>query len=176
MLLLADRDPKVRAMSKKLFADETTGSRADAYSRYKACLTLPVNMKSGEAIFVRECMTCHKLGPRGNMVGPNLSSIRRKTAEEVLLHVIDPNREVAPDFIEYNVSLRDGRTLSGLIASETANSVTLRRAEGVEETVLRTNIEAIASTGKSLMPEGMETRIKPQEMADLLAFLLELQK
>ncbi len=175
-LLLADRDTKIQARARKLFGDTTPGPRNAVFADYRASLSLTSDRSRGEAVFVRECVSCHKLGTRGNAVGPNLASIQRRTAEEVLLHIIDPNREVAPDFLEYAVSLNDGRTLTGIIAAETAASLTLRRAEGAEDVVLRTQIESIGGTGKSLMPEGLETRINKQEMADLLAFLLELQK
>ena len=52
----------------------------------------------------------------------------------------------------------------------------LQRGEGAEDTVLRANIEAITASGKSLMPEGLEARITPQEMTDLIAFILEVQR
>ena len=102
--------------------------------------------------------------------------MQRRTPEEVLLHILDPNREVAPDYLEYAVSLDDGRILTGLVVAESAGSLTLRRPGGAEDTVLRTNIEAIAGTGKSLMPEGLEARVSPQEMADLIAFLRGVQQ
>ena len=58
-----------------------------------------------------------------------------------------------------------------LIAAETANSVTLKRAEEVTDTVERSEIEQLRSTGLSIMPEGLEKQIDPAAMADLLAYL-----
>ena len=138
--------------------------------------TSPAIRPAAGGVFERECMTCHKLGERGHPVGPNLASVQRRTPEELLLHIIDPNREVAPDYFEYTVSLDDGRVLTGLIVAESPGSLTLRRPGGAEDTVLRTNIDAIAGTGKSLMPEGLETRVTPQEMADVIAFLRGVQE
>jgi putative heme-binding domain-containing protein len=175
-LLLADRDPATRSRARSLFGASSPGPRSEAYARYRPALALPADRARGERVFERECMTCHKLGERGHAVGPNLSSVQRRTPDEILLHVLDPNREVSPEFLEYAVSLTDGRILTGLIASESAGSLTLRRAEGAEETVLRSQIEAISGTGKSLMPEGLEAKISPREMADLIAFLLTLQQ
>lgn len=91
--------------------------------------------------------------------------------DEILLHILDPNREVSPAYLDHTVTLEDGRVLTGLIASETDSSLTLRRAQKVEDTVPRSQIEELASSGKSLMPEGLEQRIKPQEMADLILYL-----
>ena len=58
-----------------------------------------------------------------------------------------------------------------MIAGESPTAVTLRRAEGQAETVLRSQIDELRSTGLSLMPEGFEEKITPAEMADLIAFL-----
>jgi putative heme-binding domain-containing protein len=157
-LLLDHRDPAIRTRAKALLGGDKPGSR------------------EGARVFERECMACHKLGERGHAVGPNLVSVQRRTPEEVLLHVLDPNREVAPDYLEYVVSLNDGRVLSGLVATESAGSLTLRREGGSEDTVLRTNIDAMNGTGRSIMPEGLETRVSPKEMADLIAFILGVQQ
>jgi putative heme-binding domain-containing protein len=123
-------------------------------------------------VYQRECSACHRLAGQGHEVGPNLETVRHRTADEILLHLLDPNREVSPNYLEYVVTLDDGRVLTGLVADETATSITLRRSEGVQETVLRKNIEQIAASGKSLMPEGMEEKLTVQDAADLLAFLL----
>jgi putative heme-binding domain-containing protein len=89
--------------------------------------------------------------------------------------VFDPYPEVAPDYLEYTVSLDDGRILTGLVVAESCGRRTLRRPGGAEDTVLRTNIDASAGTGKSLMPEGLEARVSPQAMIDLIAFLKGVQ-
>lgn len=175
-LLLAHRDPVTRARASSLLGEAKTGPRDAAYARYCPALDLPSDRDRGARVFERECIICHKLGERGHAVGPNLASVQRRTPEEVLLHILDPNREVAPDYLEYVVSLDDGRVVSGLVAAESAASLSLRRAGGAEDTVLRANIEAITGTGKSLMPEGLETRITPQEMADLITFILGVQQ
>jgi putative heme-binding domain-containing protein len=65
----------------------------------------------------------------------------------------------------------DGRILNGLVANESATAVTLRRQDGKEDVLLRTQIEEMASSGQSLMPEGIEKDLKPRDLADLIAFL-----
>ena len=86
--------------------------------------------------------------------------------------IISRSAQVGPNFVAYVVETNDGRVLTGLIVEDTASSVTLIRTTGTRETILRSNIEEIAATGQSLMPPGLEDRVTPQEMADLLAFLL----
>ena len=108
-------------------------------------------------------------------VGPNLATVATRTSEDLLVHILDPNREVAPSFVSYSVATTDGRVLTGLIAEETANSVTLKRAEGATDVVPRNRIDSIASSGTSLMPEGLETGLTPQDFADLIAYVRSIQ-
>jgi putative heme-binding domain-containing protein len=86
--------------------------------------------------------------------------------------VLDPNREVNPQFLDYIVITTDGRTLTGMLAAETANSVTLKRAEGATDTVLRANIKQMRAGRVSIMPEGLEQQIDPQGMADLISYVM----
>ena len=76
-----------------------------------------------------------------------------------------------PRSINYQVIDRAGRSFTGMIAAETASSITLRRAERAEDTLLRSQIDVIEATAKSLMPDGLETQLKPQDLADLIAYL-----
>ena len=89
----------------------------------------------------------------------------------IVVALFDPNREVDPRYIRYQAVTVDGRILLGIVATEAPTSVTLRRADGVEDTILRTNLESLRSTKLSLMPEGMEKDLSKQDVADLLAYL-----
>lgn len=174
-ILLNDRDPALHELAEAVFRDQIAGPRAEAVTRYKPAIEKAGDSVRGRVVFDRECQVCHKLGERGHAVGPNLAGVRHRTADEILVNILDPNREVSPEFLEYTVALDDGRVVTGLVAAETPNSVTLRGREGVEQTILRKNIEEIHSTGKSLMPEGLEKTVTPAEMGDLIAFLLKIQ-
>jgi putative heme-binding domain-containing protein len=125
----------------------------------------------GAKIYETACMVCHKFADKGNDVGPHLGTIKAWTAEQLVTNILDPNREVSPNFALYLVETNDGRTLSGLITSETAGNLTLKRADGGTDTVLRSEIKTLTSPGISLMPEGLEAAITPQQMADLIAYL-----
>jgi putative heme-binding domain-containing protein len=61
--------------------------------------------------------------------------------------------------------------LSGLIPAETANSLVIRVAGGVDHAVLRGDIGSMEPSRLSLMPAGFESALKPQVMADLLSWL-----
>jgi putative heme-binding domain-containing protein len=116
-------------------------------------------------------MVCHNIGNMGRAVGPDLTSSAVRDRAALLLHVLDPNREVAPKYENYICIDGDGRVSSGILTAQTATSITLLGQESEARTILRTNIDELTSTGKSLMPEGFERTISKEEMADLIAFL-----
>jgi putative membrane-bound dehydrogenase-like protein len=146
--------------------------RKEIIAKYQAALSMKGDAARGKTVFETACATCHRAGDVGNDVGPNLATIRQWSPDQILINILDPNREVAPNFVGYTVETMDGRTLDGLIAEESASSLTLKRAEGVSETLLRRDITAISGSGLSLMPEGLEGAITVEQMADLIAFLL----
>jgi putative heme-binding domain-containing protein len=172
-LLMRHSDPAIRERAKVLFARDIPGPRAEVVKEYEQKLpTLTGKGERGQIVFERDCATCHRLAGKGFDVGPNLETIRHHAPRQVLANILDPGREVSPAYIEYAVVTKEGRAATGIMSSETATSISLRRPNDVQETILRDDIAEIASSGKSLMPEGFEKKISPQEMADLLAFLL----
>ena len=166
-------DAKLRDRALKMLAKFAPAQRAEALARYQAALKLIGEPKRGSVVFAKNCQTCHQHQGQGHRVGPDLSGIAGRAAEALLVDVVDPNREVAPDFTTLSVATRRGQVFAGLLAEETATTLKLRRAEGVEDTLLRTEIDELRSTATSLMPEGLEQNINLQEMADLIAFLRE---
>jgi len=171
--LVSHQDAVVREHAAKVFGQAS--SRAEVIAAYQSALSSPADALRGEKVYERECMACHRLGERGFQVGPNLALIRNRTPQALLEAILDPNREVQPSYVNYVVTDDAGRTVSGLIVAETANSITLARDKGASDTLQKGNIEEITSTGKSLMPEGLERTVDPQGLADLLAFLKQVQ-
>lgn len=172
--LLSHSNALLRQRAEQLFGSGTS-PRAEVVARYRAALTLEADATRGDQVYQRECVACHRLGERGFQVGPNLALIRNRTPEALLEAIMDPNREVQPNYVNYIVVDDSGRTLTGLLQAETAASVTLARDKGVTETIQKQNIEQLRSTGQSLMPEGLEKTLDPQGLADLLAFLRQVQ-
>lgn len=168
-------DATLRTRAAKVLAGTQAPARVKVIEGYRSVLDLKADADQGKKVFQKNCATCHRLEDVGVQVGADLvAALRNKTAEALLIDVLDPSREVDPRFVAYQVTTRRGQVLSGIIAAETAASLTLKRGEGAEDTVLRTQIDTIESTGKSLMPEGLEAQIGKQEMADLIAYLLRV--
>jgi putative membrane-bound dehydrogenase-like protein len=170
-LLQSYPDDRVRARARKLFAGSKLARRQEVVAAYQKALQLKGDVARGKAVFKKECSGCHRLEGVGEAVGADLSAIRDRGTESVLLNILDPNREVKPQYLSYVLVTGAGRVLTGMITAETANSITIRRVDGTSETVLRIHIEELRSTGMSFMPEGLEKQIDVPAMADLLAYL-----
>lgn len=170
------RDAAIRQQAQVVLGDASdAGARAESLKKFLPALQLAGSVDAGRKLFSARCATCHKLGGEGFALGPDLASVRSNGGEKILTSIIDPNREVAPAFASYEVELRNGESVSGVIASESDAAILLRQAGGKELDVARKNIVALRSTGQSLMPEGLEEGLSLQDMADLLRFVLNDQ-
>jgi putative heme-binding domain-containing protein len=172
-LMEAHPSESVRKRAVAVFG--ATPGRKEIVEKYRAALMMKGDRSRGQKIFHTSCAACHRVGETGHEVGPSLAAAMTRGAESVLVNVLDPNQEVNPQYLNYVTLTTDGRTISGMVAAESAGSVTLRRGEGASEIVLRSDIEQMRSTEVSLMPEGLEQQIDPQGLADLLEFLRTAQ-
>ena len=168
-------DAKVRDRASKLLASTKLSRRQDVIDGYRKVLSMQGDVKRGQAAFQKICAACHRVDGVGYEIGANLAAMKNRGAETILVNVLDPSREVNPQYVNYTVVTQDGRTLTGMIAAETATNVTLKRGEGATDTVLRVNIDQMQSTGMSIMPEGLEKQVDPQTMADVIAYLMGLR-
>lgn len=165
-------DANVRQRAAPWVAKIALGRRQDVVEAYRGALSTDGDPSRGRQLFQKICSTCHRLENVGHEIGPNLATFKNRGPEAILVNVLDPNREVNPQFVNYVLVTTDGRSMTGIVAAETATSVTLRRAENATDTVPREEIEELRASGLSIMPEGLEKEISPQGMADLLAYLL----
>ncbi len=168
-ILLKNKDLRERA--EKLLGTGAAPDRQKAFESAKAALALKADAKRGAELFSNACAICHRLEREGHAVGPDLFDIRGQTKENILFHIIVPDAEIAPAFAAYLVTTKDGRTLSGIIASETPMSLTLRGPLAQETVLLRADVTKLDALPTSLMPTGLEQGMSPQDIADLLGFL-----
>jgi len=164
-------DSAICEHAQKLFAAAKTGDRMKAYEQARAALALKGRPDNGRKVFAANCAACHRLDREGSNVGPDLFGIRNQPKETILFHIVHPNYEIAAGFNACTVECKDGRELTGLIIGDSPASVTLRQAQGIEETIARSAITRLTVSQVSLMPEGLEAGMSQQELADLLACL-----
>jgi putative membrane-bound dehydrogenase-like protein len=169
--LRAHPDPEIRRRAQVLLPAAQVSNRTSVFEKYRGALKLDGNAARGHDTFVATCSACHRLGSTGIDVGPDLGGITGRDRENLLLQIVDPNASIVAGYEDYLVETADGRLISGIIALKTDTAVTLRRAGGGEDTVLRSSIVRLRSLALSPMPEGLETGMTLQDMADLLQYL-----
>ena len=174
-LLALQPDKGIKTRAAKLLESTKSSDRNSLIVEYRDALELAGDRTRGKAVFTKVCSTCHQLEGVGHAIAPNLAAMQNRGPEAILTNVLVPNREVNPQYLNYALITTDGRALTGMIASETATSVTLKRADNATDTVLRIDIEELRSTGVSLMPEGMEKQIDKQAMADLIEYIQSIR-
>lgn len=169
--LTKHKNAELRGRAEKLFAGNVSQDRAAVVTAYQAALERKGDVVRGRAVFEKNCVTCHRVAGIGVNVGPDVADTYNKTPAYLLSNILDPNRAVDANFFSYTLVTNQGRIYTGLVKAETASSITIRLPEGKEETVLRTDVEELKSSGLSLMPVGLEKNVSVEQMADLIVFL-----
>lgn len=163
--------PETRERARTLLKASLPEERRQVLERYKSAAEREGEPARGRQVFQKNCATCHQVAGVGVNVGPDIADTRVKTREQLLSDILNPNGAIDGNYLNYAVSTRSGQVMNGLIAAESASSLTLKRAEGQTDVILRQDIDEVRSTGASLMPEGLEKNVSLDEMCDLLAFL-----
>ncbi len=120
--LLSHPDPAIRDRAQRRLGLLKPARRQEVVDAYQPVLSMRGDAARGaKQTFQRICASaCHRAEKVGHEIGPNLATAKNRGAEFLLLNVLDPSREVNPEYVNYSVALDDGRILTGLIAAETA--------------------------------------------------------
>ena len=165
---------EVRKSAERLIVVPTTASSRDqVIAQYRTALDLPGKADSGKALYVERCATCHRAGGQGNAVGPDFASMKNSGKEKLLVNIIDPNREVPPQYLAYTAETKSGDVYTGILSAETSANISLLQPNGQRADLPRAQLLHFQSQKQSLMPEGLENGLSAQQMADLLAYILE---
>jgi len=142
---------------------------------------MPLASKAGDAargkdVYTKQCARCHLYGTEGQKIGPDLTGIAVHPKAEVLSQIIDPNRSVEGTYRVYTAIAKDGTVVNGLLLSESRTALELVDTDAKKHAVQREDLEQLVASAKSLMPEGFEKQIPPEDMVNLLEFLVQRGK
>jgi len=168
----ADHD--VRARAAGLFGDASSATVAERVQRFAGSLATPGDAPRGRVIYQIRCASCHRAHDEGFALGPDLLTVAAAGRESLLMNILDPHREVAPRFEAWSATSRDGEEFLGILADDRPEAILLRAASGVERIIARKDLISLVSTGQSLMPDGLDEGLSPEQMADLLRFIESL--
>jgi len=171
-LLVESRDAKVRdAMEKHLSASQSPPP-SQLYQAYAKQLDGTIDLPQGKMVFQRVCASCHEPEPGRERVGPDLLTVVDQPREQILLSVLDPNREVNPKYARVQVVTLSGQVVSGVVTAESEASVTVVDSQGKSFIIARDDIDELQTSTKSLMPEELNKEITAEQMRHLIAYVI----
>jgi putative heme-binding domain-containing protein len=125
----------------------------------------------GRSVFIKACSSCHRLFGSGGEIGPDLTGAGRKDLSYILSNIVDPGAVVSKDFQMTVLGLADGRVVSGIVTSENDASIAIQTAQA-KVTIPRSDVLERRQSTDSLMPEGLLQTLTPQQIRDLVAYLM----
>jgi len=134
------------------------------------------NWLRGQQVFFSDeaaCARCHQVRGAGGRIGPDLSNLVQRDYASVLKDIREPSAAINPDHLAYTVELKNGKMLTGVLRSGDAGQLILGDNTGKEITLNRDQIESMAPSSVSIMPQGLDKALGPEKMRDLMTFLLK---
>lgn len=123
-----------------------------------------------------QCAKCHSVGGEGGRIGPSLDRIASRRAPEFLMEsILQPSKEIAPEYEAVAVATKDGRVITGLRVNETNFSIQLHEENGRFHSLLKRDLDEVKVLKKSLMPENFAEVLTVKELHDLFAYLMTLE-
>ena len=168
--LINHRSAAIREKARAVFG-QIDPDRQRVIDQFAATSASTGDPARGQTVFQKLCLVCHSLKGEGGTVGPDLATLTDKSAGNLLISIIDPNRAVEAPFVNYLARTRSGDEYQGVIVTESGNNVVLKMANGQQQSLLRSELVEFRSSGMSIMPEGLEKGISLQEMADLIRYI-----
>lgn len=170
-------DKKLKAALSRVWGEvrDSPQDRVELISQLKLQLTDTVlasaDRSAGRLVFAKNCSQCHQLYGAGQQVGPDLTGAQRSSLDYLLSNIADPSALVSREFRMSVVLLLDGRVLNGLVVSQNDQRIVLRTAQ--ERLVIAADdVDEIQTTGLSAMPDGLLQSLSPDQIRDLMAYLM----
>jgi len=125
----------------------------------------------GAALYTKHCAACHQADDQGRTIGPSLINLTDRRDRTLVEAILDPSKAVEPQYQSYMVRTEEDQLFAGAIDSESADTVTLARADGTRVVIERVRIAEIKNSGVSLMPDGIADLISPTDLQAIVKYL-----
>lgn len=166
--LMNNKDESTRNLARELL---TKDEGEQINKNYQKALEINGDPIAGKSVYIENCALCHQFrGKNGVAFGPDLGSLHNWHPKDLMANILDPNLSIAPGFDLWEVNLKDGETIQGMIMNETSAAISLRTSPGIEKSINRQDIASIKGMAMSLMP-GLAGQLDQQKIADLMAFI-----
>ena len=169
--LLNNSSDSLRRRARLVLGESPNADRQAVLREFQDVGKLAGDATRGREVFSQKCSSCHVAEGRGHAVGPDLAALSDRSAPGLLAAILDPSRAIEPRYALYQAITRDGRSYTGILAAETAAQIELVEQEHRRHVIPRDELEELASSAKSLMPDGFEKEISKQQLADLIRYV-----
>ncbi|MDP6057351.1 MAG: c-type cytochrome, partial [Pirellulaceae bacterium] len=134
------------------------------------------NATAGQKLFQSQsCIHCHTFANGQLPKGPHLVDIGKRSKEEELIEsIVDPSKKITQGFDTWAFAMDSGKILTGFVVLESAETVTIRQADGISKELPQNEIEERIKQPVSMMPKGVVGNLTPKQLADLIAYLQTL--
>jgi putative heme-binding domain-containing protein len=123
------------------------------------------------------CIKCHRVGREGGNVGPDLSAIGTTSIrDELISSVLYPSQKIFSGYEPVIVATNDGRVVTGILRGETPEWLEVQDAEARTIRLRKGEIDDRRTSDVSLMPSGLAEGLRPEDFADLIAYLVTLKQ
>ncbi len=151
-----------------------TGQKIPAISEMMA---MTGNAANGLTVFKANCAICHQVNGEGMNFGPKLSEIGSKLPKDgQYLAILYPDAGISFGYEGYEVKLKDGTTVTGIVASKTETDLQLNFPGGTSQQYKMANVRSMKKMDTSMMPSGLHESMTRQNLADLVEYLSTLKK
>jgi putative heme-binding domain-containing protein len=171
----AHQDKRLTALVRKNWGNISAGTPEEKLAEMRR-LTNDLNAGKGSSaqgkiLYRKLCANCHQLFGEGTKVGPDLTSANRKDRDFLLASIVDPSAVIRREYLSHVIQTTDGRVLTGLVVEKTPGKLTLVNMKSERLSLAPAQIESLQESPISVMPEGLLTGLRPQEVRDLFAYL-----
>jgi putative heme-binding domain-containing protein len=131
----------------------------------------------GQAVFNGKggCARCHRVGPQGSRVAPDLSEIgATRSPGSLVRSLLDPSSQMMPINRPIRAVTRDGRVINGRRLNEDTYTVQILDDQEKLVSLTKADLREFTILTASSMP-SYKGRLTPDETADVLAYLLSLK-
>jgi putative membrane-bound dehydrogenase-like protein len=177
--LSENRNPAIYEEAKTFLpgASKAQPDKEGLTENFKELSALTGNAVKGRAIYNRTCSVCHQANGQGFDFGPNLSEIGSKYPKEGLFDaIVRPSAGISFGYETWQINLKDGSELLGIISSRTEKDIELKYPGGATQKIKTADVKLIKALPGSMMTENLNQTMTKQEFSDLLEYLSSLKK
>ena len=142
-------------------------------ARLTAFETAKASADAGRAVFAQNCSTCHQIKGTGGLIGPQLDGIGNWGQKALAEKILDPNRNISEAFRNYNITLNNGQSMTGLFRRTEGQTMVFANPSGQEFSIAKNDIKEYKASKYTLMPDQFKSTIPEKDFYALLGFLLK---